>query len=366
MYTLLQNIRIMASTLGKPRFETLQAGRGIAAVLVVIHHAGDYVGADARFWHIPIYKDLFFFGALGVQFFFVLSGAVILLAHWKDIGKPRTALTYVRKRFNRIYPIYWIVLLGILPGVLTHPTRTSHGDPWTIVSSFLLVHICSPETVLNVGWTLFHEVLFYAVFSFLLLSRRLGSLVMGAWLLLSLVQAIQPFGGAIAQANLSYLHLLFAMGMVAAFALKHGIRYGYLAACIIGISSTLYSFFHDVHGPLASCISGVGFALLIYGLATLEQDGKIKVAPWLRFLGDASYSIYLLHFPLLSITMRACFSLDKHVHLPIPVWFVAQIVLVGIVGCLFHVFVERRLLERLAMRKPHDQLDTQNTSLAAQ
>src|SRR5260370_22597371 len=63
-----------AHTMNHPkRLASLQAGRGIAAIAVVLHHAAAYA-ADKRFWGETIYRRYFDFGALGVEFFFVLIG----------------------------------------------------------------------------------------------------------------------------------------------------------------------------------------------------------------------------------------------------------------------------------------------------
>jgi len=74
----------------------LQVFRGIAAMLVVYHHANQEV--------IELYGDnalrsLFDFGDAGVQFFFVLSGFIIYYVHRRDIGgSGQLAFQYVRRR----------------------------------------------------------------------------------------------------------------------------------------------------------------------------------------------------------------------------------------------------------------------------
>ncbi|NBQ54213.1 MAG: acyltransferase, partial [Proteobacteria bacterium] len=46
----------------------------------------------------------------GVDFFFVLSGFIILHAHMDDIGRPARLGRYLWRRAVRVYPIYWICL----------------------------------------------------------------------------------------------------------------------------------------------------------------------------------------------------------------------------------------------------------------
>ena len=60
-------------------------------------------------------RRLFDFGHAGVEFFFVLSGFIILHIHWKDLGHPSRFSSFAGKRFLRIYPMYWLVLAAIIP-----------------------------------------------------------------------------------------------------------------------------------------------------------------------------------------------------------------------------------------------------------
>ncbi len=138
----------------------------MAALLVVLHHVSSFVGGEPRLWVHPAIDRWFAGTSLGVSFFFVLSGIVILTAHWNDFGHPASLRSYLRKRFQRIYPIYWIILVPVLCGQLSHtdPLFPFHRDPYVVLSSILLVHIHSNETNLVVAWSLFHEIVFYVIF----------------------------------------------------------------------------------------------------------------------------------------------------------------------------------------------------------
>ena len=79
----------------KQSYGSLQAGRGIAAILVVIFHTASFVGGNSKYWHREWLARGLAGLALGVEYFFVLSGAVILLAHMDDIGRPATLPSYL-------------------------------------------------------------------------------------------------------------------------------------------------------------------------------------------------------------------------------------------------------------------------------
>jgi peptidoglycan/LPS O-acetylase OafA/YrhL len=65
------------------RLDLIQIFRGLAATLVVLYHASTVGGAHL---HVQFLNDLFHFGHCGVDFFFVLSGFIILHAHYDQNG----------------------------------------------------------------------------------------------------------------------------------------------------------------------------------------------------------------------------------------------------------------------------------------
>jgi exopolysaccharide production protein ExoZ len=105
---------------------TLQAGRAGASLAVLLFHTNailslsKYLGRDV----FPLFKS----GASGVQFFFVLSGFVILLVHEKDVGNPAKIGEFLWKRFRRIYPPFWIGLLIITPVYFLIPSFGVGGE----------------------------------------------------------------------------------------------------------------------------------------------------------------------------------------------------------------------------------------------
>jgi hypothetical protein len=70
---------------GVPRFQSLQAGRGLAAIMVVLYQTEGIISLS-KYWHSA--TRYFHFGASGVDFFFVLSGIVAFHAHRDDFGRP--------------------------------------------------------------------------------------------------------------------------------------------------------------------------------------------------------------------------------------------------------------------------------------
>ena len=338
------------------QYMSLQAGRGLAALLIVAQHASTFAGVVPGMWVHPAISRWLMGLKAGVAFFFVLSGVVILTAHWEDLGRPASVGLYVWKRVRRIYPIYWVVLIAVLCVQLHGAARGAMAfrrDPWVIVSSFLLVHVHSEETNLVVAWTLFVEVMFYAVFVTMLLSRRVGAGVLAAWFVMSAMDLLHRPRWH--ETLFSPLHLLFAMGIAVAWMLRQRrVRYasGLLTAGAAVLAATLvYGGWRGAVQDELYLVSGAGAALALLGAAELERSGRLRVPRWMSFLGDASYAIYLIHDPVVSAAAHVGFRLDARVHWPIAVWMAIFVGLGTVAGCALHVWVERPLLGWMGARR---------------
>ena len=84
-------------------------GRGLAALSVLLFHV-NIVLKLPKYLNNDIFP-FFNFGYCGINYFFVLSGFVIFLAHEKDIGQAARVPMFLWKRFRRVYPVLWMVLL---------------------------------------------------------------------------------------------------------------------------------------------------------------------------------------------------------------------------------------------------------------
>ncbi|HET6804997.1 MAG TPA: acyltransferase [Frateuria sp.] len=349
---------------------TIQAGRAVAALLVVLFHLSMIF---PEYWgHDPAH-GIFTFGHSGVQFFFVLSGFIIFYIHRPDIGAPGRVWNYLTKRFIRIYPVYWVVLAAVLPVLLLVPAF-GHGAQrqWSVIlASFTLLRVdaLQPSTwytateikqaIVPVSWTLFHEVLFYLMFAIAIRNRISGAIALGLWFVTSLTML--AFSGAAYPVKflLSPLHLLFAMGLATCwFVQEHKVRLPAVWA-IAGVLLYLAVGTTDEDGPdwttsnAYSLLYGVSSAMAIAGLASLEQQGRIAAGRLLQLLGDASYSIYLIHFTMFSAMAKVFQRLGVLHVMPPAAWYAALFVIACVGGTLLHLMVEKPLLRSLRARILH-------------
>ncbi|MDB5052413.1 MAG: acyltransferase 3 [Bacilli bacterium] len=110
--------------------------------------------------------DYLFPGDREVDIFFVLSGFIIYYIHSADIGKKEQLKLFLIKRFVRIYPIYWVVLIGMTLVYLLIP-NTGKGFELefdNIVRSIILFPQINHLPTIAVAWTLSYEILFYIFF----------------------------------------------------------------------------------------------------------------------------------------------------------------------------------------------------------
>jgi exopolysaccharide production protein ExoZ len=179
----------------------IQFLRGIAALLVLLHHA-TIGGVGYRFGQ-PFCYGLFKDGWAGVDFFFVLSGFIIVYIHSGDIGVHGKLKTFVLKRLVRIFPVYWIALLPLIPAVLLFPylRPASSTDVLVVIKSFFLFPQSSP--ILSVSWTLSCELLFYSLFALLIYKWRLFLPAIVIWIIGIFYNVL----GMIKNAN-KYLHIV--------------------------------------------------------------------------------------------------------------------------------------------------------------
>lgn len=330
----------------KRELAVLQAGRGLAALAVVFKHLNSAI--FARFWSEEIWIG-FRGGASGVDFFFVLSGFLMAWIHGGQSG-DREAKRFLCKRAWRIYPAYWAAVLPLMAFLMAVPSlaRGRELDPGHMIASFFLLP--TPEhPVLAVAWTLQHEVVFYALFAFAVWRPRTGAVVMTGWLIAAALSGFLYFDFPLSTL-LSHYHLLFGLGMAAAWWTRRGGPPQPALMAALGAAGFLAAW-------VALCIMertagmtwafGLSASVALAGFVRLEQLGRINISGGLKTLGDASYALYLVHAP--AMTLLAMILLRLPIELP---RLVAAPIFLGVAissGVLFHVIVERPFL-KLARR----------------
>ncbi len=270
---------------------------------MAFHHiAHDCVanGADPKFWFAAAQK--FFPWDSGVDIFFVISGFVIVHASGKLFGAAGGAKIFLRRRLQRIIPLYWLMTTFFLLVLLAGRTAINGdiGGPAYILASYLFIPWPRPDGVVQpafgLGWTLNYEMFFYAVFTpFLRLARRQS--VIACVILLGGFVAFGTYFG-FGNVQLAFwsnpIILEFCAGMVLALVLPGPVigRSARLALAALAIAMLHFA----ILAPAAwrAAVYGVP-AVLLVAVATLGAPAARGRRKMLVRVGDASYAMYLVH-----------------------------------------------------------------------
>jgi exopolysaccharide production protein ExoZ len=294
------------SAFSKPLYlSSLQVFRGLAALGVVIYHACLFT--ERKTQHVLL-GGWYHFGELGVDFFFVLSGFIIMLMHGDELGRPECSRRYIYRRFFRVYPLLFILTTLKLGMELVMSRKGGTApDISRILSSYLLLPDPGGQLpVITAAWTLMHEALFYLLFLLaILLGRRLALILLAVWMTAIFTNSIlgtelQGIMRLISDAH----NVEFVFGIVACvlFQMRHRLRARLLwisvtAIALLFIGASLYNPLNGMDQQLTvRLFLGASFGMIIF-LAGIWEQG-FQASPWPRWacwLGDASYSIYLGH-----------------------------------------------------------------------
>jgi exopolysaccharide production protein ExoZ len=333
-----------------PKFFGLDVVRGFATCMVAMAHAS-YMQSEPRFGGIAPFggktSNLF----VCVDFFFVLSGFLIPWVHWKDFGRSERVVRYFKRRFSRIYPVYWVALTASIVLHLFRPSA-NHNVPLTlqtVLTSYFVIPNDGP-TILQVAWTIYYEVWGYLIFgAALLISRK------SMWAFAVYAAAIVAFNLGYANNSfpadffLSPFQLEFLMGIgVAVFLRNYRLPLPRLAAFAGG---ALFMGAIYVGPSFLTNDSQLGIRLMMGGFATLALAGMVEweraralnIPVWLQKFGAASYSIYLVHTLVEGPVMSAGWKIFRLWAPEVRVIVVAAIAVA--VGYLFHLMVELPLTE---------------------
>ena len=325
---------------GRPDHQPeLDGFRGLAVLLVLLAHS-----SNAGY---PLFGVLDFhhYGSVGVYLFFVLSAYLIdrqiLTALERGTATPRFWARFALRRFLRIYPLYllalavnWALSSGGIPSpihnlsdVLRHLALLEGRQVfWTIPVEFLY-YILSP-LVLALLWPLYRR---RPVLAIAVLATALASLwylrlqhvampiflrflpVLGCGTLLALTQRRLRLPGGI---GLALLALILTTVPT-------------IARLIYGTSS--------FHGHSFTLAYGIAWALILYQ-ALNHEFALSALGRWLplRALGALSFSVYLLHKPVLALAQH---------YLPDPWALPAFLAGTLAVSLLTYTFVERPLAQ---------------------
>jgi peptidoglycan/LPS O-acetylase OafA/YrhL len=359
------------------RVDYLDGLRGLACLLVVIYHC-----YTTLHWHLylplPGHFDLAsleFLGYTGVNLFLVLSGICLFLPVVRKDGILNVR-DFAIRRCWRIIPPYYAALIVVLLYIWV--ARLDYRPTYYIAAlatHFLFIHnlfYAYTKGIIGPAWTLALEAQWYVVFPLLVVAYRLFP---PRWVLLSTLLVSAAFRVAAiplfhpTQSSSVFFSIMgslpsrifeFSLGMFIAGYLARPKSKEYrltrwdwvwLAAAAAQILWLAYVGLSKI-GPRTWPFTDAAYGILFAGLTLLAAKSASaayrvftsKAAMW---LGTISYSIYLIHLPVINILAPrlARFANIPHANFLLG-WFVLLPIAI-LCGWIFYLLFERPTLLHL-------------------
>lgn len=319
--------------------------RGLAIILVFLAHYAEF-SRDVIGYSSPVSSFLFNVGQSGVDLFFIISGYLI---YGSLIKNSFNFLEYTKRRLIRIYPAFAAVLAIYIICFIFMPSRsklpgTSSENISYILLNFTLLPILpffgGIKPIITATWTLAYELLFYLTIPAIVIALRLKAMTPRSRLALWLIASAAAFT-SMHLANGNSRPLMFIAGIIL-FECLQGIRIRsprWIGAAALG-AGLLAVGTADLRVNFPSLPLFILFTVgCLEAFSRPDSLGGILAAPGLRFLGNMSYSFYLLH----GLVVQTCFVLIAKIKLPINFYLgMAPIFAVAVsISFLLFVLVER-------------------------
>lgn len=302
------------------RLNSIQAMRGVAALLVVLYHARDYLNGEMP--HEKVGDFLFGYGYIGVDLFFIISGFIITYVTYNN--KRDGGLSYITKRFFKIYPPFIVALLSacILRGLNFDTLQLTGGFTLdNIIKSalFIPINFNTPPYIatnlLPVAWTITYELIFYAIFfAAMQTNHKLrGLLTAFIIILLFLVSSLgrgvidfspgaKPMPSKFISLITNPIMLTFVLGIISNWLffkirnVDRNIVNAYSTLTILAAIVLILSGKFTGHGLLGYGL--ISFLIFISTMLLIEING-VNIPRPILFLGEISYSLYLSHMVII-------------------------------------------------------------------
>ncbi|ACT58827.1 acyltransferase family protein [Hirschia baltica] len=299
---------IAPSTFGAFKIDSLQILRAVAALSVFFFHFFDAMNNDFGLFS----GNVFSVGAFGVDVFFVVSGFIICFAAEKETSP----ISFFIKRLCRILPLYYLLTFGVFLIAIVAPfllNSTSADIPNLLKSLFFIPYAKENglvQPLLFLGWTLNYEMFFYVIFAISMIAGRFKIYVCIAIIsLLILAGYVTKPTSTIAQFYTSGIMLNFIWGAVSYLIFRHFPNVCKALQPFWPLAAIAILAQNFVQLPLNREFAfGLPAAMLLLGVVTIKVPNG-KVWSFSQLLGDASYSLYLVHPYILQVIIKVLIPL---------------------------------------------------------
>jgi peptidoglycan/LPS O-acetylase OafA/YrhL len=345
------------------RLEYIDGLRALAALWVAIHHAVE-TSVPSAILKIPVLGPVvssLFFGQFPVMVFLMLSGFCLYYPYVRKSAHPTFSgyANFLRRRWTRIAPPFLWAGLFCLPLVAFPALNIGKWadvatlDPYVIASHVLFLHNLIPTHATKIDypmWSIGLEWQLYLLFPLMVLAfRRAGAAAtIGAALLIAVaIRATYhhlplSLGAVLHDGPFSYLEI-FAVGMAAAALAIRGRKllpnWVLGSIVLVGLAIVRLGSGNGLVHDLAT--TAAFFAVLQLALDPEGFVARALNSPWLARIGVFSYSIYLVHAPLLHLSWFMLLGLGLSDDLNFVLLAVVCLPLIVVASYYFHCVFER-------------------------
>jgi peptidoglycan/LPS O-acetylase OafA/YrhL len=350
------------------RLEYIDGLRAMAALWVMLHHTIETSEPSVAL-HLPVLGPILaslFFGQFPVMVFLMMSGFCLFYpCVKKNTAEPKLNMSfgaYLLRRAKRIYPPYFAagalcVAMSLVPALqVGRWMMVGPLDGNVILSHLLLVHNLIPTHANRIDypmWSIGLEWQLYLLFPLLIWAYRRSSgptvivvtLVVAAIIRATYRMVPTELGAVLHDGPFSYLEI-FAAGMFAATLTVQGRRplpARALGAIVVGgLALVRFGSGNGLVHDLAT--SAAAFSVLLLAIDANSAVSRFLSTPWLVRIGVFSYSLYLVHAPLVHL----CWFALRPLGLSPDATFFVLLLCVPLIVVLAYGF--HRLFERPFMR----------------
>lgn len=300
----------LSRTGGESNIRSMEGLRGLAVFLVFLVHfvslVEPWIDSTSNFFKLT--RVIHSAGNTGVDLFFVLSGYLI---YGSLITRSQSFFTFISKRIKRIYPAFlavfviYLVLSFVFPEESKIPQDTKSGIIYLLQNALLLPGLFPIEPMITVAWSLSYEIFYYltipAVIGILRLRSKTTTYRISFFLGLAFATSVYClfYGGPVRL-------IMFIAGIILFENIQS--KAGVFPSASLGVLALLSGLFFTVTpvpGVAKIVVLFISFFILCAACFKNPTGWLSHCFSWtpLRWLGNMSYSYYLIH----GLTLKAAF-----------------------------------------------------------
>lgn len=334
----------------KKRLQLVQASRAIVPLMVILFHMSF---VSSYYFHFDLLGLTKLSRTGGADYFFVLTGFMMYYIYSNSFGHKEKFRSFLVKRFSRLVPYYWLLTLVVVIFFYFVSIGYSYTkDMKTILTSFFLIPTPGMPIIYS-AWSLQNTLLFYIVFAlFIYSSRPFMKIFVGLWIsaILFFMMTSTTFSNPFLTTMFNKINLDFVLGAWCAYysmhrTIKHGNTF-----LIIGLMGYAYTWISGIQSFWRfdeTIMYSISATCLMFGIVSIDMKKEIKLPRVFNYLGNASFSIYLVHPPFLGFVAAVLVNLGITNIIGNVASIIITVITVVIMGCLAHSYIEKPLAEGL-------------------